>query len=97
MKSEEWDNKDRKRLERDEHFERPGVSKDLQPLVEKYAKVNNIDLFDNDDEPIDYYDFLNDARFIDFAYDQSRIIFNERMFKGDDEITDEDIKKFGFI
>lgn len=49
------------------------------------------------DEPIDYYDFLNDARFIDFAYDQSRIIFNERMFKGDDEITDEDIKKFGFI
>ena len=45
--------------------------------------------------PVDYYDFLYDAKFIDFAYDESGIIFNDEMFTLDDEFTDEDLKNLG--
>ena len=68
------------------------------PLVEKYAKLNDIEIPPEDDNhylPV-LYGFVWDAKFIDFAYDESGIIFNEDMFTLDDEITEEDLKKFGF-
>ena len=63
--------------------------------MEKYAKLNDIELVNDDGNPVDFYGFLYDAKFIDFAYDESGIIFNEEMFTLDDEITEEDLNKLG--
>ena len=96
MKSEEWDNKERKIQERNDHTHKGiELAKVYKPLVEKYAKLNNIELVNDNGDPVDYYDFLYDAKFIDFAYDESGIIFNDEMFTLDDEFTDEDLKKLG--
>ena len=51
------------------------------PVAKKYAKLNGIELGDDGHgERWSVYDFLNEARFIDFAYDECGEIFNLDMF-----------------
>ena len=54
--------------------------------MEEYAKLNDIQIppEGDDDFPV-VYGFVLDAKFIDFAYDESGIIFNEEMFTIDSE------------
>lgn len=91
--TDNWDERERSR-EQD-----MGLNKRVQlfdkylPIVIEYARINKIDLPKDDDD--DYlnviYNFVWDARFIDYAYDKCGILFNEQMYTL--QITDEDIKE----
>jgi hypothetical protein len=63
-------------------------------LVERYTKMNGIELPPKDDDVYlnTMYSFVWDAKFIDSASDESGIIFNEDMFNI--EATDEELKEF---
>ncbi len=54
--------------------------------MKEYAKLNDIEIppEGDDDFPV-VYGFVWNAKFIDFAYDESGIIFTEEMFTMDSE------------
>ena len=67
------------------------LAKEYLPLMEEYAKPNDIEIpqEEDDDDFRLYYGLIRDAKFIDFAYDRSGIIFNKNMFGVDDESLEE--------
>ena len=93
-----WDERERILRERPDRIQ---LAESMLPkfilLVQKYAKLKGIDLPSPDeDEDLEYYNFLNDASFIDFANDESGIIFNADMFTFEttDEEDEYDKKRF---
>lgn len=84
----DWDERERIKHKTIEESKRSQeLFKIYIPLVEKYAKLNNIELpsKDNDDYTNSIYGFVWDAKFIDFAYDESGIVFSKDLYEFDKE------------
>jgi hypothetical protein len=81
--TEDWDKRERISEERrDDWTKRIELLDVYVPLVKEYARLNDIELppDDHDEYSNFVYGFVWDAKFINFAFDRSGILFNERMF-----------------
>ena len=94
MNTEEWDKREEIRERICDFFTR---SNELLPkyvaFVEEYAEINKIELHSREKDYDDYlvivYGFVWDAKFIDFAYDKSGIIFSKDIYELDEECSNE--------
>ena len=95
MKNNDWDGREKRKEEYDAHLKQAiKMTKIYFPLVEKYVKLNDIEMppEDDDDHLVEVYNFVWDPKFIDFAYDESGIVFNAEMFELG--FTDEELEEF---
>ena len=88
-----WDERERRIQEEQEHLERAEyMFPKFLTVAKKYAKLNGVELIKHKHDGVNWsvYDFLNEARFIDFAYDECGEIFNLEMFSF--ELDEDDVK-----
>ncbi|MGG6460463.1 MAG: hypothetical protein ACM3JQ_03440 [Candidatus Eiseniibacteriota bacterium] len=70
---------------------RSSIFQKFKRMVEKYAKLNEIPLHNNErDYDAMLFSFLKDPRFIDFALDECGIKFNSEVLKFDTVIPKKD-------